>query len=206
MKGALIVFEGVNGAGKSTIIKNLTSYYDDINIPYSLYKFPNRNGPNGIKIDKYLKGEIKIKSKYDVLDMFAKDRKYVCEQIRADIREGKIVICDRYIFSAIAYQIPLKFMSQECIRKYCAVIGYFDKDMPMPDITFLVKGDFLRKRGIVTREIFHYVNSKQRELYDILYSVISQYHTNKIVLHNRKDQQYFVTLSAIAEVYNYINK
>ena len=66
-RGLLVVVEGVNGAGKSTIINNIVSYYKDMEVPHSLYKFPNRSGPTGEKIDKYLKGEIKIKSKYDVI-------------------------------------------------------------------------------------------------------------------------------------------
>lgn len=200
-KGLLVVFEGVNGAGKTTLINNIISYYKDLNIPHSLYKFPNRTGPTGEKIDKYLKGEISIPSKYDVLDLFAKDRQQVCEQIKQDVRDGKIVICDRYIFSAISYHIPHDIIDRKIIKKYCSVIGYFDKDMPMPDITFLIKGDFLRDRGILTKEIFHYVDDKQRELHDTFRMVIGQYQTMFLELRNRRNRQYFVAVDAITEIH-----
>lgn len=203
--GALIVFEGVNGAGKTTIIDMIAAYYDDVNIPYSKYKFPNRSGPYGDKIDQYLKGTLKIESKYDILDMFARDRKHVCEQIKKDIQDGMIVLCDRYIFSAIAYQVPLYITSTEVIKNYCTVIGYFDKDMPMPDLVFLVRGDFLRERGIVTKEIFHYVNDNQRELYNILHMVTSQYTTTTIELSNRRGKQHSTAADVLSEIHTLLN-
>lgn len=206
-KGLLVVFEGVNGAGKSTIIENIVLYYKDLGIPHSLYKFPNRDGPIGEKIDKYLKGEISIPSKYDVLDLFSRDRRDVCSRIKQDIEEGKIVICDRYTFSAIAYHIPPNIMDARVIKKYCSVIGYFDKDMPMPDISFLVKGDFLRDRSILNKEIFHYVDGRQRELHDLFRTIIGQYQTIQIELRNRRNRQYFIAMDAITEIYcEYMNK
>lgn len=206
-KGLLVVFEGVNGAGKSTIINNIVAYYTDLEIPHSLYKFPNRSGPDGDTIDKYLKGEISFDSKYDVLDLFARDRKYVCSQIKQDLENGKIVICDRYIFSAIAYHVPSNILDRRVVRKYCSVIGYFNKDMPMPDLTFLVKGDFLRDRGIVNKEIFHYVEGKQRALHDMFRMVIGQYETLFLELRNRRGSQYFVAVDAIAEIHRrYLKK
>lgn len=200
-KGLLVVIEGVNGAGKSTILKNVCAHYDDLDIPYSLYKFPNRSGPNGKKIDQYLKGELAIPSKYDVLDMFAEDRKHACDQIKRDIAEGKIVLCDRYVFSAVAYHIPLGTKDLGVISNYCNVIAYFDKDMPMPDITFLVKGDFIRERGIVSKEIFHYVDLKQRELHFILGTVIKKYSANLVRIYNRTNAQHNVASDVLNEIH-----
>ena len=184
-KGVLVVIEGVNGAGKTSIINELIDRFDTLKIPISVYKFPNRNGPYGSKIDQYLKGEILIESKYDVLDMFAADRLSVKEQITTDIRNGKIVICDRYVYSAIAYHIPLSVETTKSVRLYCNILGYFDKTMPMPDMIYLIEGAHLMKRGIVNKEVFHYVGEKSNKMSNMLHKVIASFTQSVIIIKNK---------------------
>lgn len=172
-RGILVVIEGINGAGKTTIINDLASLYKSLHIPVSIYKFPNRDGVHGKRIDDYLKGNIQIKSKYDIIDMFAADRKSVKANIENDLQEGKIVICDRYIFSAIAYQIPLNTIDPSLIKAYCRILGHFDKDMPIPDVVYLIEGNHLIKRGIAHKEVFHYRGDKSRWIRNTLIKVIS---------------------------------
>lgn len=172
-KGMLVVIEGINGAGKTTIINELVAHYRSIHIPVAVYKFPNRNGIHGKRIDAYLKGDITIPSKYDVINMFAADRNAVKENIRNDLHNGKLVICDRYIFSAIAYHIPLHVTDMQKIRAYCNVLGNFDKHMPKPDMVYLIEGNHLAKRGIARKEVFHYHGDKCRSLRITLHKVIS---------------------------------
>ncbi len=187
-KGCLIVFEGVNGAGKTTIIERIASHYRNAGVPHSVYKFPNRSGDLGKRIDDYLNGRITIESKYDILSMFAADREASRVQIEEDLKMGKFVLCDRYVFSAIAYQIPARLRKSttkaSIIRKYCSTIGYFDKDMPMPSITFLIKGSHLRKRVIVNKEIFHYKGNQSTSMMDTIHKVINQYTTKLVVIEN----------------------
>jgi dTMP kinase len=172
-RGILVVIEGINGAGKTTIINDLVAHFQSIRIPIAVYKFPNRNGIHGKRIDAYLKGEILIESKYDVIDMFAADRKSVKADIQNDLNNGKIVICDRYVFSAIAYHIPLHVTDSRLIKAYCNIIGNFDKHMPPPDIVYLIEGNHLAKRGIVRKEVFHYHGDRCRSIRNKLHKVIS---------------------------------
>ena len=190
-----MVIEGINGAGKTTIVNDLIERFGVLQIPVSVYKFPNRNGPNGSKIDNYLKGNVLIQSKYEVLDMFAADRESVRENINADLEMGKVVICDRYVYSAIAYQIPLSVSEEKKIRLYCNVIGYFDKCMPIPDIVYVIEGDHLDKRGIAKHEVFHYLGSRSVRMNVLLKKVISQY-TRPNVVKNKTGH--------LDEVVNYI--
>lgn len=185
--GLLIVFEGINGAGKTTVINEVVKYYKMLKMPVVVYKFPNRNGELGDKIDKYLTNQISIKSKYEVLDMFSADRKSVQSNIRRDLNEGKIVLCDRYVYSAIAYHIPSSVVSQTKIRLYCNVIGYFDKDMPIPDMIYLIEGEHLSKRGILRREVFHYHGAKSKQMHVKLHSVIKSYTSQYSVLKNKNN-------------------
>lgn len=183
-KGLLVVIEGINGAGKSTIIDALVEHYRDEYISLSVYKFPNRNGCSGDRIDRYLKGRLSIESTYDVLDMFARNREFSRAQINADLKNGTLVICDRYVFSAIAYHIPLHVSDPQAITNYCKVIGYFDKKMPVPDVTYIINGNHLVKRGIIGRERFHYHGSKADQLTNLLRTVATHYTTNCVIINN----------------------
>lgn len=188
-RGLFVVFEGINGAGKTTIINEITSSYDAANIAYSVYKFPDRNGMHGDCIDKYLKGLITIDSKYDVLDMFAANRFAIIKNIINDILNGKIVLCDRYIFSAIAYHVPMSSKSLTFVHRYCETVGYFDKYMPIPDVVYLIDGDHISKRVENRNERFHYDSNKNALLNMILFSVISFYTNNFRVIKNELEGQ-----------------
>ncbi len=195
-KGLLIVIEGINGAGKTTIINELVSYYHSTPISFSVYKFPNRHGKNGNRIDRYLKGELTINSKYDVLDMFAKNRSFVRNQINLDLRNGLLVICDRYVFSAIAYHIPDHISDPHLLYSYCKVIGYFDKHMPIPDATYIINGNHLAKRGIVPRERFHFFGDKAKRLTNLLY-IVANYYTDKCLVIDNIHNNLNVTVRTI---------
>ena len=65
------------------------------------------------------------------------------------------------------------------------MIGHFDKKMPTPDITFLIEGDYLTKRGIVNKEIFHYNNSNQKRIHFNLERVINAYDMNSVIIKNK---------------------
>ena len=54
-KGKFIVFEGINGSGKTTIINILINYLEDHSIKYKYIKFPNRKTETGKIIDDFLK-------------------------------------------------------------------------------------------------------------------------------------------------------
>ena len=185
-RGLLVVLEGANGAGKTTIINELVEYLRAMRMPASFYKLPDRAGINGKKIDQYLKGLIKLNSKYEILDMFSGNRRTLGNMIKDDLSCGKVVICDRYVFSAIAYQIPPRVYNPQVVKLYCDIIGYFDRQMPMPDLVYLIEGDHLRKRGISYREIFHYHGDRSRLIKNMLNLVIRNYTSNFVILKNHE--------------------
>lgn len=171
MKGLLVVVEGPNGCGKTTAIDEIMRNFKHLQVPVVRYKFPNREGVLGHRIDQFLKGEITISSAYDRLSMFASDRHRAQKNIEADIARGCIVICDRYIYSAIAYHIPRTVIDDRIIDNYIKVIGHFDCEMPTPDIVYQIDGDHLSKRGS-SREVFHYTHKRAEQLQHMLHRVI----------------------------------
>ena len=187
LSGCLVVLEGVNGSGKTTIINKLMQLLAHAEIEVALYKFPFREGFRGQEIDDYLKQKSSKKSKYDVLDMFADNRKAMVGFMLADLRHGKVVICDRYVFSAIAYQIPMHVKDSRIVKNYCNVMGYFDKDMPVPDLIYLIDGDHLKKRNYSIVERFHSTGDKAQQMHRMLDRVITNYTSNFKILKNKTD-------------------
>lgn len=55
-RGLFIAVEGIDGSGKTTVIKMLKESMEKLNIPVVTMAFPNRSTFSGKKIDAYLKG------------------------------------------------------------------------------------------------------------------------------------------------------
>ena len=115
-KGLFIVFEGNNGAGKTTIINELIRILNNntesdnlqnekIIYNWNLYKFPNRTTVLGKKIDDFLKNKIKFLSKEVELKFFSDNRKEFQKEMESILNKGYNIICDRYIYSSMAYTL-----------------------------------------------------------------------------------------------------
>ena len=104
----LFVIEGVDGAGKSTQIKLLRDFFRRKDITVNICTFPELKAPYfGELIARFLRGEfgsINDVDPYLVAMLYAGDRKDASEMISNWLKEGKIVLLDRYTYSNIAYQ------------------------------------------------------------------------------------------------------
>ncbi len=101
--GILIVFEGTDGTGKSTQLDLLATKLKD-NGHTVISTFEPTNGQYGRQIRQLFTNRAKI-SREDELDLFLADRKEHIETLVSPaLHHGKIVLCDRYYLSTIAYQ------------------------------------------------------------------------------------------------------
>lgn len=100
--GLFIVIEGIDGTGKSTQARRLGDWFASQGREVVLSREPT-DGPWGRKLrESASTGRL---SPQDELDCFLKDRRqHVEEKIAPALREGKVVILDRYYFSTMAYQ------------------------------------------------------------------------------------------------------
>lgn len=107
-KGKLIVIEGTDGSGKSTQLKLLKSYLDKNNIPVETISFPRyKKSFHGNTVKKYLRGEfgeMNSVNPYLVSLAYAMDRATAKWEINKWIRDGKVVLADRYATSNMAHQ------------------------------------------------------------------------------------------------------
>lgn len=102
-QGKLIVFEGIDGSGKTTQSRALQEYIKTSGLPCHWFREPG-DSPAGRRIrdlamnDEYLSPE-------EELALFVSDRKdNVLHNILPHLNNGSIVILDRYYFSSACYQ------------------------------------------------------------------------------------------------------
>jgi len=103
-RGALICIEGIDGSGKTTqarrLVKNLCGKSFD-----AIYTTEPSAGRVGRLIKRYvLDRKKRIPIKLEAL-LFAADRvDHVETLIKPALKVGKVVVCDRYVYSTLAYQ------------------------------------------------------------------------------------------------------
>ncbi len=105
MKGKLITFEGIEGSGKSTQVGLLSSKLREEG-----YQIIAIREPGGTRIGEQIRD---ITHKRENVDLTAVTEAYlmaasraqlVRESIKPALKEGKIVIADRFVDSSLAYQ------------------------------------------------------------------------------------------------------
>ena len=106
-KGLFIVFEGIDGCGKSTQTSR-TKEWLEING----YQCEITQEPTESSIGKFIRNSIRGKScEYSSLTqilLFSADRMDHVDWIKSKIESGICVLCDRFIDSTYAYQIDTK--------------------------------------------------------------------------------------------------
>jgi len=102
-KGYFIVLEGIDGTGKSTHARKLGEYLEGKGYEVSLTAEPT-SGVIGQLIRMVLGGKIEM-DPYALALLFTADRMdHNTKLIKPALDAGKIVICERYFYSTLAYQ------------------------------------------------------------------------------------------------------
>jgi len=164
MKYRFIVFEGIDGCGKSTQARMLADFFVKNNIPFILTQEPS-DSKYGKKIRQLLSQENPDPDK--LLEYFVSDRKWhVDNVIRPSLSKGFVVVCDRYYHSTFAYQ---------SIHHGIGKILSLHKDILTPDIVIIfdIPPEMALKRTN-TNEYF--------EKLDFLKKVYRNYKDLKVIL------------------------
>jgi dTMP kinase len=136
--GFFVVFEGGDGAGKSTQVKQLTEKLTKLNETVVLTREPGGT-ELGKKIREILldQNEFEVSPRMEAL-LFAADRLINMSQIiKPALEKGNVVIADRHIDSSIAYQGVGRGLGAQTIEDISrwAVQGI------VPDLTILLDVD-----------------------------------------------------------------
>ena len=140
----VIVIEGLDGAGKSTQIKLLKKYFSDMGYRSEYLHFPRTDAPYfGQLIARFLRGEFGTVNDVDpylVAMLYAGDRKDASEMISNWLKEGKMVILDRYTYSNIAYQCAKTSGHKEAdeLKKWIIDLEFVHFAIPEPDLNIFL--------------------------------------------------------------------
>ena len=134
-RGLFITIEGPDGSGKSTQIAYLKRFFEEKGIPCVFTR-----EPGGTAIGEKLRTIILDRENSEMCAMaeallYAASRaQHVEELIKPALAEGKVVVCDRFIDSSIAYQGFGRSLG-DSVR----IINEQAVGRCMPDVTFLMK-------------------------------------------------------------------
>ena len=103
--GSFIAFEGVEGAGKGTQIAMVEQYLRDAGMPVLVTREPGGTRAGELIRTMLLDPETgALDARAEAMLFAAARAQTVATVIRPGLAEGKIVICDRYVDSSLAYQ------------------------------------------------------------------------------------------------------
>ncbi len=148
MRGKFITFEGCDGCGKSTQLKMFSDYLTREGIAHIFTR-----EPGGGKISEQIRAILLSGKNLEMTDecealLYAAARvQHLADRVEPALSEGKLVICDRYVDSSLAYQAFARGLGREFVEK----INAFALENYLPDVTIFIdltpEDAFKRKHG-----------------------------------------------------------
>ena len=129
-----ITLEGPEGSGKTTAVEYAVKKLTEMG-----YQIVRTREPGGTPISEQIRNVILDKDntamdgRTEALLYAASRRQHLVEKVWPTIKEGKIVICDRYLDSSLAYQGGARGLGIENILN----INMFATENTWPDLTLL---------------------------------------------------------------------
>ncbi|RLL41705.1 dTMP kinase [Oceanobacillus piezotolerans] len=153
MNGYFITFEGGEGAGKTSVLDRV--YYTLLEQGYDVLK---TREPGGIEIAEQIRRIIldpkntAMEERTEALLYAAARRQHLVEKVLPALEQGKIILCDRFIDSSLAYQGYARGLGIEEVY----AINQFAIKEQMPHLTLFF--DIEPKKGLARIE-----SNKERE-------------------------------------------
>ncbi len=148
-RGKFITFEGCDGCGKSTQLKMFSDYLTRKGVPHIFTR-----EPGGGKISEQIREVLLSGKNLEMTDecealLYAAARvQHLSDRVEPALSEGKLVICDRYVDSSLAYQAYARGLGREFVEK----INAFALERYLPDVTVFIdltpEAAFRRKKGV----------------------------------------------------------
>ena len=200
-----ITFEGPEGSGKSSVLNEITQKF--INEGYPIVK---TREPGGTDIAEQIrnvildKQNVKLDPRAEALLYAASRRQHLVEKIWPALKEGKIIFCDRYLDSSLAYQGGARNLGVEEVLS----VNSFATENTFPDLTILF--DIIPELGLerIAKNTNREVNRLDLEKLDFHHNV-----RNTFLSLAKKYSDRYVVIDAsqpydvvVNEVYNIIKQ
>jgi len=166
MTGKLIVVDGTDGSGKTTQVKLLFNYLKQKKVSVQTMDFPRYENVYGKIIKAILTSQWGQRlSPYLVALPFAMDRRAARKQIREWLREGKVVIVDRYATSSIAHQgAKLEGKKREKLMKWVENLEYGFNGLVKEDLVVFLSLPFQVSQQLIKQRL---KKKGKRDLVDV---------------------------------------
>jgi dTMP kinase len=163
-KGYFVSFEGIDGSGKSTQINLIKKFF----LTKTNQKVLFTREPGGtteaelirklfVNSDRNISWEVKT----EILLLFAARYEHYKKVIRPAMDKGKLIICDRFIDSTIAYQCD----GNKELKDFCYHLSKLLLSDFMPDLTILLDIDPISTLRIKERNISNRYDKKSLEFF-----------------------------------------
>ncbi len=148
-RGVFISLEGIEGCGKSTQAKILSDYISELG-----YCVVQTREPGGTPVAEKIREVLldptnqKMTGKTELLLYLAARSQHIEQLIMPSLREGKIVVCERFSDSTRVYQGYARGLDMDMIEKLICVAT----DCLEPDLTIVL--DMEVEEGLLRAERF----------------------------------------------------
>lgn len=164
MEGIFITFEGPDGAGKTTQVALLEQYLNEKGYETIVTREPGGT-PIGEEIRKLLL-DVKHLDMSSATEMFlyaAARAQHVAQLIEPALRDGKIVLCDRFVDSSVAYQGFGRELGMDVVEN----INCYALNGVIPDLTLFFNLDPEEglKRGLARSRITDRLENEKLEFH-----------------------------------------
>ena len=138
MKGLFITLEGPDGAGKSFVARSIKE-----KLIADGYEVVHTREPGGIEISESIRNIIldpkntMMDAKTEALLYAASRRQHLVEKVLPAVKDGKLVLCERFVDSSLAYQGVGRGIGIDEVLS----INLFAIDNTYPDLTIYLDVD-----------------------------------------------------------------
>lgn len=147
-RGKFITFEGCDGCGKSTQLRLLSDYLTKNAVPHLFTR-----EPGGGKISEEIRRVLLDGKNSEMTDecealLYAAARvQHLADRVAPALQEGRLVICDRYVDSSLAYQAGGRGIDEAFVKS----VNSYALERYLPDATIFIdlspEEAFARKHG-----------------------------------------------------------
>ena len=171
-KGRFIVIEGSDGIGKKTQADLIVKMFRRIGKQVVFYDFPQyERSFFGKMVAGYLNekfGDVNESDPYLISLLYAGDRFEASEHIRHDLNRGKIVICNRYTQSNMAFQAAKlkKSARKREFLEWLEELEFGIFNVPKPDMVIYLWAPYEVSQKMVDNKKKRSYTGKKRDIHE----------------------------------------
>lgn len=201
--GVFVTIDGANGSGKSTLISKIIERLNSLNYDSIITKEPTNS-----RLGEFIRKEQEtIKGKCLACLVSADRYQHIENTILPNLKNGKIVVSDRYVASSLVYQV-IDGLTYDFVWQ-------LNSEILKPDLTVILNVNSktlinrLKEREYLTR--FENIESKQKEIELYLKAILflKEKGFNITELDNENntiDENTEIVVNAIIELVQYSKK